>query len=174
MEKFNIGDNVYNARCQWASKRELCPICFGKLQVTLVLGNNDSVILPCNYCAPGFEYPTGCISIYDYIIEAELVTITDIKVEISSSGEIYKYHSGCYSYDTENLFTNKEDALKRAVELKEVLDRDQEKRIDWIKKDKKKSFSWDAGYHLRHIKDLKKEIERHEQKAVLCKQRAKE
>lgn len=171
---FNIGDKVYYAKCNYESISVLCPICFGKCQVTLILGNDDTVILPCNYCAPGFESPSGNVSEYDYIVEAELVTITDIKVEISAEGEKRQYFSNYHSYETKDLFTNEDDALARAKEKKEQLDKEQQQRIDWLKKDKKKSFSWNAGYHLREAKRDRKSAEYHDQKAVLCKQRAKE
>jgi hypothetical protein len=171
--RFNIGDVVYNARCQWVSKQVLCPVCFGKCQVTLILGNDDSVVLPCDYCGKGFDNPTGYVGEYDYVVEAELVTITDIKVEISSDGEKYQYISSYYHYDTENLFIDKEEALARAKELKKLLDEEQQTRVAWIKHDRLKSFSWNAGYHLREAKRNRKDAEYHDQKAILCKQRAK-
>jgi hypothetical protein len=172
--RFNVGDVVYNARCQWASKQTLCPICFGKCQVTLILGNEDSVILPCDYCSRGFEAPTGYISEYDYIVEAERVTITDIKIEISSDGEKYQYISCHQYYDTENLFLDKEEALARAKERKQQLDEEQQTSASWIKHDKLRSFAWNAGYHLREAKRNRKDAEFHDQKAILCKQRAKD
>jgi len=172
--RFNIGDVVYNARCQWVSKQTLCPVCFGKCKVTLILGNDDSVILPCDYCRHGFDNPTGYVGEYDYVVEAELVTITDIKIEISSDGEKYQYISRYYHYDTENLFLDKEEALARAKELKKLLDEEQQTRVAWIKHDKLKSFSWNAGYHLREAKRNRKDAEYHDQKAILCKQRSKE
>jgi len=173
MQQFNIGDTIYNARCQWAGKQTLCPVCFGKLQVTLILGNDDSVILPCNYCGKGFESPSGYVDEYDHVVESELITITDIKVEISSTGETYQYISCNRHFETENLFLNKEDAFVRAKEIKEQLDKEQQQRSDWIKKDKQKSFSWNAGYHLREAKKDRKSAEYHDQKAILCKQRIK-
>lgn len=173
MRKFNIGDLVYHARCQWSPKQELCPICFGKLKVSLTLGNDECVILPCNYCVQGYSEPVGYVSQYDFLVEAEPVIITDIKVEISSIGEKYKYISANCYYETENIFLDKASALHRAKERKEELDKDQQTRIEWLKKDKQKSFSWNAGYHLRQAKRSRQEAEYHDSKAILCKQRAK-
>ncbi len=48
MPKFKVGDTVWVAKCRYEPVQKLCPTCFGKKEVTLILGNGDSVILPCN------------------------------------------------------------------------------------------------------------------------------
>jgi len=63
---FKIGDVVYFAS---AGQRQVdipCPVCFGKREVTLILGNGDSVELPCDYCGKGYDGPRGYVLEYEY------------------------------------------------------------------------------------------------------------
>ena len=173
MERFKIGDKVYFAKCANERKKITCPICFGKLSVTLILGDDSEVILPCNYCGKGFDEPLGFIYEYDYAVDAELVLIDGIEIKKSLAGEEYYYRSGCYGYKQNQLFLTKEEALKKAKTLKTDLDKEQETRNEYLKKDKSKGFSWNAGYHSREAKRLKREIEYHEKNAILCKERSR-
>jgi len=171
--KYQVGDTVWHARCDWSPVEQPCPICFGNREVMLTLGNGDEMMLPCNYCAPGFEAPKGVVAQYEHIVAPEPVTITG--VEIKCNGGVVKsyYRNGCFGYDEDRLYEFKEDAAKRGLALKAELDHDQNTRVDNLKKSKAKSFSWNAGYHMREAKRDRASAERHEQKAVLCKARAK-
>ncbi len=173
MRRFNVGDLVYYAKCRYEQKSIPCPVCFSKREVTLILGNGEPVVLPCNYCAPGYQPPSGFVSEYDYVVEAEPVRIDKIDVEVTREGEHCKYRSACYVYDDQDLFESETEALLRAQEKKAELDKEQVSRVDYLKKSKKASFSWNAGYHLREARRAREEAERHEEKARLCKERAK-
>lgn len=56
-----VGDSVWYAKCGLEQVKRICPTCFGKLEVKLILGNGDGVILPCDGCGHGCDAPTGHI-----------------------------------------------------------------------------------------------------------------
>jgi len=173
---FNIGDTIYYASAGNKQIEVPCPICFGKCRVTLILGNGDSVELPCDYCARGFEDPRGYVIEYEYRAEAESFLITGVSINKTESGEKHEYCSGgehCYhSLKEDQCFATREEALAAAVAVKEESEKEQRERAEYLKHNKQKNFAWNAGYHLRAAKDNRKQAEYHEEKAKLCKQRA--
>jgi hypothetical protein len=168
---YKIGDTVWVTRVGQQPVTKPCPICFGKLTVTLIFGNGDECILPCSYCALGYDPPKGTVEEYEYIAEAEPRTITGTETSVSEGGEKATYRSGHWSM--EKVYATKEEALEEAVAHKDEYEKDQLTRAEYIKKDKNKSYSWNAGYHLRNAKRMRREIEYHEKMAVICKSRAK-
>ena len=176
--KYKIGDTVYVANCGHRQIDIPCPVCFGKIRVTLILGNGESVSLPCDYCGKGFDGPRGYVSEYDYVAEAAARTITAANITLTDTGEKVEYRSGSsFSYYTlkeEDCYSTFEEASATAVAVKEKMIEEQNTRAEYIKEDIKKSFSWNAGYHLREAKRNRREIEYHERMAVICKERSKE
>jgi len=170
---YSVGDKVWWARCGTDRIKKPCPICFGKRKVTLILGDESEVVLPCNYCAPGFESPTGTISEYEYIAAPEQVTIDRVSSETTPGGTKYEYRHEHWLLSPDIIFDTEEAALTKCEEIAEKLHKEETTRTEYLKKDKQKSFSWNAGYHLREAKRCRKEAERHEEKAVVCKERAR-
>ena len=171
--KYQVGETVWHARCDWRPVDKTCPICYGNREVKLILGNGDETILPCNMCAPGFRDPSGVVSEYEHVVAPEVVVITGIEIECNGGKIKARYRNGCYGFDEDSLYHTKEAATKRGLELKAELDEAQRTKAEYLKKDKAKSFSWNAGYHLREARRMRKSIEYHERMAVLCKARAK-
>lgn len=172
--KFNIGETVYLATCDYIQMQITCPICYGKRKVILITGNDDQVELPCSYCMRGYDGPFGYVHEYDYVVKGESFTITQIDIEVSCEGEKCRYYSGTHYASDEELFATKEEALAAAVAIKAILDEQQRTRTEYIKKDKLKSFAWNAGYHLRAAKEHRKMVEYHDGMAVICKAKGKE
>ena len=171
--KFKVGDTVWWARCRWEPVKIPCDTCFGKLEVTLILGNGDKVVLPCDACGKGYIGPRGYMDQYKYVIDPELVTITGMEVQINGEKEEVRYRSGSLCYDEKDLFASKDDAALAGVEKKRLLGIEQETKSENIKQDVHKTFSWNAAYHLREVKTAKERIAYHEKKARLCKERVK-
>ena len=169
LSKYQVGDQAWHARCDWRAVKKLCPVCYGKLKVTLILGNEDSVTMPCDYCRVGFSTPTGEVEEYEHVIEPKLVTITAVELSISKTGTDVEYRDGCYVYRDDTLFRDKAGAIAKGEELKVALDKEQEVGAARIKIKKHEKYSWNAGYHLRLAKRDRESAERHEQMAVLCK-----
>ena len=53
--KFNIGDTVYSPVAGTTGKLIDCPECFGKGELTCILGNGDRVEFDCDCCKYGFN-----------------------------------------------------------------------------------------------------------------------
>ena len=167
-ELLKVGDKAWYAKCNWEPIRQLCPTCFGKKEVTLILGNSGRVVLPCGGCSHGFGIPTGFMSEYDYVVEPELIIITGIDIEIDGENKRVRYHSCSYSFDAIDIFLTEEEARIKAEEKKKKLDEEQRTRAEHIKKDVHKKFSWNAHYHMREAKRLREDALRHDEKAKLC------
>jgi len=177
-ESHKVGDRVWVAAyTQHAQLRETCPVCFGKLEVVVILGNGDSVTTPCSYCTRGHEGPFGFVNEYGPQADAKFMTITAIRSTEDGSGQHHEYHSGTansYRVLTPDLmFATESEAIAKGEELaaKAVADRDE--RAVYLKEKAHKSFAWNAGYHMRAAKRAREEAERHERQAVICKARGK-
>lgn len=171
--QYNIGDQVWFARYDTARATKPCPVCFGRKEVTLTLGNGDRVVLPCDCCGHGLDEPTGQITEHEYTANAELVRITTIQSETDLVSEVRKYYfMGRYA-GIEDLFGTEEEALARCAEKIAQQELEESTRAHRLKANRLKSYSWNAGYHLRQAQDCRKRAEYHERKAVLCRGRAK-
>jgi len=171
MKVFNIGDVVWIARHGRQERHDPCPVCFGKLVVTVILGNGDEVDTPCSYCGAGFDGPRGWVT--EYRIEPATATTVimgrESREQQGHAPEITYHGLGCYCYSQAIVFATEGEALAESVKLCEKEIKEQEERACFIKKNKIKSFAWNVGYHLREAKRLRDQIGYHERMAVLCK-----
>lgn len=180
MARFKVGDKVWAAHFNHNEQvRVPCYICYGTLKVTLRLGNGEEVELPCDYCGKGnWGNPTGYEIEYKPVSEPEFVLISGMNITVNSKGEQAEYWNGADSchriYSEDKLFESREEAEAKSKELMEEWLNEQRTRAEYIKADVKKTFAWNAGYHLRYAKKLEKDIEDHREKAKLCKERSKE
>jgi SOS response regulatory protein OraA/RecX len=103
--------------------------------------------------------------------------IQSVTTHEASDGKIsreYHFSGGYYARSEDNmLFDTPEEAEARAEEIIAERFEAEKKNSDWIKKDKLKSFAYNAGYHMREAKRCRAEAETHEEKAKLCSERAK-
>lgn len=171
MKKYQIGDTVWVAMSGKREVIEPCPVCFRKKHVFLLLGNDEKVELPCSYCSKGRIEPTGEVLEYRYVAGAEVMTIDKISTEHDALGEKIRYQSNHYILYAENMFDTEAEALKRCEEVAEQINKDRISEVEHIKEDVKKSFAWNAGYHMREAKEHEKKAEMHRQKARLCRNR---
>jgi len=172
MNKYQIGDKVWVAYCGNSLVKTPCPVCFGELVVTLILGNKDTVELPCDYCGKGYNAPVGYTQEYEYTANPVLETILGMKINITTTGEEIEYQTafGRIIYP-DIIFESHEEALKKCQNIKSELETENNKRVEYIKYNTKKTFSWNAGYHLSCAKKCRKDAEYHDKKALLCKSR---
>ena len=173
MRKYNVGDSVWFAHYDMMQVEKPCPVCFGEKKVTLILGNGDIVSLPCDYCGKGFDDPRGYIKEYEYISRTEHTIITKVQSETNTTGEERKYCFGGRYADIQDLFDTEEEALIRCAEKVEQQKVEESTSAYRLKANHLKSYSWNAGYHLRQASDHRKRAEYHDQKAILCKEREK-
>jgi hypothetical protein len=76
-------------------------------------------------------------------------------------------------YDDDGVFDTKEEAETKGEEIAAVENTRRNTQTECIKHQKTKSFTWNAGYHRREAKDLRKRMERHMELAKICKARVK-
>lgn len=168
MKEFNVGDKVWWAKYQVESVKKTCPICDGKLRVTLILGNGDQVETDCTYCERGFEQ-YGWVEEYEYVSAIEQVVITKKEVEEDASGRHVEYRFGSYCLTLDNAFETKEEAEKKLEEKIEKAEKDDLKRLEYGKNNNPRKYSWNVGYYQRQKKDALKTIERCDKKITYFK-----
>ena len=174
MKKYKVGDRVWLA--SYSSPRlvsETCPICYGKRQVILILGNDDTVTLPCEYCGKGFDGPRGYVNRYKYVAEVNHITIDSVEIIETRDGETREYRADNRCADIEDIFDTEEEAISRCEIKKQEAEHERMTRTEFIKVNVKQSFSWNAGYHLREAKRKESELEYHKNAAVFCKAKAR-
>jgi hypothetical protein len=171
---FNIHDTIWYAHCNWEPKQIQCPICFGKREVTLILGNDAHLVIPCGYCSDIITGPKGIVYEYEYNSDPIPYVITEIKASVHACGTKYEYLSGYHCLEEDKMFTTKEEALPKCEELRTKLYEDQATNLNHIKKQKNRSFAWNAGYHMREAKRCDEDAERHRQYYQICKDRSRE
>jgi len=174
MGELKVGDMAWIGTFENRESTIPCPICAGKLNVTLILGNGDSVILPCDYCGKGYGEPRGVIREYERIPRADVVVIDEVKVTKNSNGTKVEYATTNHSvFAEEELFASREKAIAYAHTLADEQMRKESTRAEYIKKDTNKTYSWNAGYHLCKAKQSHEQAEYHTRMAILCKAKAK-
>lgn len=169
-----VGDTVWFAQCGTREVIRPCPVCFGKLAVTVILGNDEHIATPCDYCGKGYGGPTGVEREYEWIAKPTQITITGVTTEDRGNGPecSYRFHEG-YCADQGELFDTKEEAEARcAVKAAEHAE-DERKRREWRKESAHKSFSWHVGYHRKEVREAKRRLAWHEARVIACTARAK-
>ena len=179
---YKIGDSIWYAHFNKSvSVTQKCPVCFGNLEVILILGDETHVKLPCNYCGHGYEEPSGFVKEHERVIKTEHRTIDRIDSQNIEGKESFEYfytgysdgHSYASRLDIDRIFSSEAEANAKCKELIEEDEKQEFESAKYLKHNDQKSYSWNAGYHMRIVKTAKKDIEYHTRKAEICKQRAK-
>jgi len=170
---FNIGDSVWIASFESKAEQIPCPVCFGSLKVTLILGNGDQIILPCEYCGKGYDGPRGYIKEYQCIPRSESVTITAKETHEGDGKTEIRYYSHGRIYEAKDVFETQEGAMVAAREWAILQEEKEKTRANYLKANVNLSYSWNAGYHLQNAKRERQSAEYHEGKAILCRQKVK-
>jgi len=171
MKEYNIGDKVWIAQSGQKQVRYDCPVCYGQLFVTLILGNGDEIRTPCDYCSKGYEGPKGYVLEYEYVCESRQVTITD-KTKQESSGETKCEYRSYDAYFTEAYDSKEEADVKTSENIKEREEQER-KNIEWRKSSNHKSYSWHVGYSIKEIKEAQRKLDWHNKRVIFMKNRAK-
>lgn len=166
---YNVGDVVWYSSFRMDSVESQCPVCYGDKSVIVILGNRDQVRVECDYCGKGYEGAKGYITEYVKLPKAEQFTITKRRVEDGVDGVEVEYFSGNYLLNPENIFSSENIALAHAERL---AIEERERDLNAPKFKNLKSYSWNAGYHLKNAKRCREEAMYHEQKAQICKSRS--
>jgi len=169
MKEKNIGDEVWWAKCETKLVIKKCPICFGKLQVKLTLGDDTEVKTPCEYCHLGFSDPRGYVEEYELVSGVQKVVIDAKEMIENESSRTVKYRYLNYIIDDSNSFDTEQEAQERVLEKIQENEDAERERQRHKKQNIKNHFSWTIGYHKRNIRKLKEELEYHERKILETK-----
>jgi hypothetical protein len=173
MREFQINEIVWHASCGTKEVRHDCPVCFGKLRVTLELGNGERIETLCDYCGKGFEGPRGYVREYEWVADSTPFVVTGKDVsERDGKREVTYRGANNFAYAAD-VFETKVEADARCAENIAKHEEDERKRLEWSKENNKKNYSWHVGYHMREAKKARASLEWHEARAVHCKARAK-
>jgi len=172
--KYKMGDCVWAASYRRQAQQVQCPTCFGKREVTLILGDGTPVILPCGGCSTLISEPCGTITEHILKPRADPVTVTSIRTEQGPDGTVTHYGiGGGWGHDEDRLHATEEAALQAAQCIAEKAQAEENTRAAYIKAKQEKSYAWNAAYHLREAKKCLREAGRHKNLAVICKDRVR-
>lgn len=171
---FKVGERIWYAHCGTREVETPCPVCFGKMAVVVILGNDEEIKTPCDYCGKGYEGPRGVVKEFNWQASPEERAI--VRVSLEDQGEIKRasYHfAGGYYCEDVDAFATKEEAEARCQERIAEHDAHETQRREALKEQAHRSFSWHVGYHRNCIKEAKRTLAWHEARAIACAQRAK-
>jgi len=165
--KHNIGDFIYWVYSSTNYQKEIpCPMCFGKLFVTIILGDNSESKIECGYCQKGYERASGIATVWEAVA---LVKSGEISGVSTRNGT--KYEVGYETLMSTEIFTSKKEAeAHRKVRYEEEILRANK----WFKDNfvnAKKSQTWSTGYHRNCIKSAEKTISWHKDRLCMIKEK---
>lgn len=163
-----VGDRVWVAEISSLDRWEPCPDCFGKKFLTVILGDDSRVTIDCAGCSSGYQPPRGLVKVYERKPEPRSRIISGMDIR----GKDVTYHVGSSSsyrtYSEDVVFSTEGEALVRAQALAKEQEEDDLKRILQKEKDTR-TWSWNATYHRRCLRDAKKQLAYHEEKLAAAK-----
>lgn len=168
LPKFNIGDKVWYASFGRVEKHIVCTDCQGQKYLTVIMGDKSEVTIECAGCQSGYDPPKGYNIIFDYVMESKRTTIE--KIAINKDSIEYYTSAGC---GADRVFATKKEADKKAEELGKKYYIEQKHRLENLKENNKRTWSWNTTYHRRQIKEAQKNLEYHTAKLNVAKIKAK-
>ena len=165
MKPFKIGDKVWYASRKTINKSIVCPECFGKKALTVILGDDSTVSIDCAGCASGYDPPKGYVTFWEQSVNVSEEIIQKIIIEID---KVEYGFNNCYSTDEKNIFLIKEDAEKRASELAEEHNKEELEKI-YRKEKNNHTWSWNVHYHRNCIRNCERDLIYHKAKLAVAK-----
>lgn len=167
--RFKMGDKVWYATSGTTEKKLPCADCFGKRFLTVILGDDSKLPIPCENCSWSDEsswgyrepYPHGYVRHYEWSAKAEQRTIDGI--EISNTKVEYRSSCGSGSYwrlDEDKIFLTEQEAISKA-ELMSIEHNNEELAKIATKEKPTRSWAWNLSYHRGCIKRAEKDIVYH-------------
>ncbi len=162
--KYTLGDTAY-----WIEsgtnyqKRIPCPMCFGKLFVTVILGDDTQEKVECGFCQRGVERPSGYATTWEASATVHLGIITGV-----STKDGIRYEVGYKSLFEHEIYSESEAELVRVAKFEEAKEQAEKLFRDSFITATKKQV-WSAGYHRENIKRAERNIEWHKLRLGMIK-----
>ena len=173
MNKFSIGDVVYQSQAGQEQMWVTCPECLGSGRLRVIMGDDSEVSIPCVCCERGYEGSPGRIQSYRFMARTTEHTITGVDAQTGGGGLHVRYSFGCYSAEEENVFTTRDEALLRANTLVSEHEAEEIKRLKYKEK-QHKTWAWNVSYWRGVIRRAKEEITRAEARLAVAPKNPKE
>lgn len=154
---YKIGQEVFVVEATpYGDIRVPCPVCFGKLSVTLILGNGEHQDIECEYCRRGHHGPSG--TVYERAPHSRVEKKTVSGLNYDAGTKTWKTQINGFTEDITNIFINADMAeayrARRHAEVeKTAADMNTDRRTT-----KGRGLSWSAGYALNQIKEAERTI----------------
>jgi len=168
MKDYKIGSGVWYSQFQTHEVKVPCPVCFGDKHVIVILGNGEEVQVECDYCGKGWQCALGYVTEYVQEPRVEYLIITKKRIDEGVNGKEIEYQSEHTILREDRMFDTEQEALDYAIILA-----DESNARKSAKYKNEKSYSWNAGYHMKAAKKSREEAEYHEEKAKICKSKSK-
>ena len=157
---FEIGQDVFTVYATAYSQITVpCPICFGKLFVTLILGNGEHQPIECDMCGKGYEGPQGTTISHAPFSKVSAGVVTGLSC--GSRGWTIEVNETRYVLDDALVFLTQEEAEARRVVLHEKVRHEAQIMDERNLTYKKKGHAWKAGYHRAEAAENKRRMEWH-------------
>lgn len=168
--RYEIGETVWVASFESTTDSVTCPECGGAGRIRCLMYDDTMVSVECQGCSRGYEGPQGVIRVYTRKPMAVETTITGVSIR---NGKPEWQTKSSWSTPEEDIFTNRLMAEERAAIKAAKLDQEERDKVANKEKDTR-SWSWNAHYHRKEIRDLEKRIEYHRAKLSVASLKAKE
>lgn len=163
--KFSMGETIYwvESSCNY-QKRVPCPMCFGKLFVTIILGDDSQTKVSCGMCERGYEGSTGTATVWEPNARVESGLISGV-----STKDGIRYEVDRHTVEEAKAFKTLEAA---EIERERQYSIEVERAKEWFKQsfvNCSKKQVWSAGYHRNSIASSERNIEWHKLRLGLIK-----
>ncbi len=162
-QPYKIGQTVFVVDASPYAQTEIaCPVCYGKLSVTLILGNGEHQDIECDYCSRGYHGPSG--TVMDRAPHSSVAEKAVTGISHDQYGDRWRVECDGFTEDPANIFINAEMAeayrARRHLEVeKTAADMNTDRRSHGGK-----TLPWSVGYARREIKDCERRIAHHKAK----------
>ena len=177
MGRFDIGDKVFRGQYAITEEWETCPDCFGKLKLTVKIGDDSIVEIPCARCSLGYDPPRGVVKTYrnKTVVKPHIVTgltISGDKTEYQLDGSYGESGSSWVNSPEEATFATEVDAMEYAESERIEHEKTENRRLH-AKTQDHHSWAWHVTYHRRELKRSEQEAERHRVQIGIAQSKAK-
>lgn len=169
-----IGDEAWIAYSEPTEVKRTCPVCFGKREVTVVLGDESRVITPCDYCGKGYEGPRGWVADAEFGPRAVKRRVTEVRSTETATGaeREFIFDGSSWVPEPADVFPDEASALARAAVKVAEAEETEDRRRRWRKDQALRTLSWTVGYHTREAKDAERRMLYHRARATVWRERA--
>lgn len=167
--KYEIGQEIWIATWDSTTDYVTCPDCGGTGRIRVIHHDDTMMSIECAGCSAGYEPPKGYVKVYVRHARAEKTTITGVEVR---DGKTEWRSAKSWCLDEADVYDTEADAFAAALLKAERADREEREKIN-AKEKPTRTWSWNAHYHRRQIKEAQRNLEYHTAKLAAANLKAK-